>query len=171
MSLFESSTIEHQFPSLPAFLVPVEVRDTAVLGKGQKGVFATAAIARGTKIWAWTTRVHQIHHTKLEAYIADYFTESEEDIQVFLRQGFVLPTDDGFFNSNPTDAGRFINHSDEPNCGPDGTLRDIKVEEELTMCYGFHGNPQWYRDICRKYGVRTESEIKDMLKSTNIRLN
>eukprot|EP00568_Trieres_chinensis_P011553 CAMPEP_0183312600 /NCGR_PEP_ID=MMETSP0160_2-20130417/42259_1 /TAXON_ID=2839 ORGANISM="Odontella Sinensis, Strain Grunow 1884" /NCGR_SAMPLE_ID=MMETSP0160_2 /ASSEMBLY_ACC=CAM_ASM_000250 /LENGTH=45 /DNA_ID= /DNA_START= /DNA_END= /DNA_ORIENTATION= len=27
------------------------------------------------------------------------------------------------------------------------------------MDYGFHGNPEWYRDICRKYGVQTEAEI------------
>ena len=169
MSLYEQSEEEdaHHFPSLPAFLVPVEVRDTSHLGEGQKGVFSIAAIQSGTKIWEWTSRVNRIHHTNLETYIAEHFTAEPEQenfsqIQLFLRQGFVLPSDDAFFNSNPTDAGRFMNHSDQPNCGPDGALRDIEAVEELTMCYGFHGNPKWYQDICRKYEISTETEIKDM---------
>ena len=52
-----------------------------------------------------------------------------------------------------------MNHSNEANCGPDGTLRDIQEGEELTMNYAFHGNPTWYQAICAKYGVRTEAEI------------
>jgi len=169
MSLYEPSKEEDalHFPSLPAFLVPVEVRDTSHLGEGQKGVFATAAIESGSQIWVWTSRMNRIHHTNLETYIAEHFaTDTEGDnfsrIQLFLRQGFVLPNDAAFFNSNPTDAGRFMNHSDQPNCGPDGTLRDIEAGEELTMNYGFHGNPKWYQDICRKYEISTETEIKDM---------
>jgi len=143
-------------------------------------VFSTAFIAKGTHIWAWTRRVNQIHHTKLETYIKDHFFTNDDDdddthahahanekaqvenislIQVFLRQGFVLPNNDAFFNSNPTDAGRFMNHSNEPTCGPDGALRDIEAGEELTMCYSFHGNPQWYQDICIKYGVLSETDI------------
>ena len=64
-------------------------------------------------------------------------------------------------NSNPSDAGRFMNHSNTPNCGPDGALRDIEIGEELTMNYNFHGNPQWYIDICDKYGVLTERQVAE----------
>lgn len=155
------------FPSLSAFLVPVELRETPALGTGQKGVFAMADIMRETKIWAWTTRVQSIHHTSLETYIEETFGHDREAIKVFLRQGFVLPSEDAraFFHSNPTDAGRFMNHSTEPNCGPEGALRDIHKGEELTMCYSFHGNPLWYREICHKYDVQTEAEIQDLAQA------
>lgn len=49
--------------------------------------------------------------------------------------------------------------SSTPNCGPDDTLRDVQPDEELTMDYAFHGNPQWYQDICRKYNVLTETQV------------
>mmetsp|Transcript_18384 Transcript_18384/g.42257 ORF Transcript_18384/g.42257 Transcript_18384/m.42257 type:complete len:168 (-) Transcript_18384:151-654(-) len=162
MSLFESSTNNpHHFPSEPAFLVPVEVRDTPRLGQGQRGIFAAAPIAAKTKFWTWTDRVKKIRHDRLGEYIAENFGGDAERTTIFLRQGFVLPGEgnDDHFCSNPTDAGRFMNHSPNPNCGPDGTLRDISEGEEMTMDYGFHGNPQWYIDICKKYGVKTEAEI------------
>ena len=85
---------------------------------------------------------------------------------MFLGQGFVLSPsksgtgkEDHYFYSNPNDAGRFMNHSNSPNCGPDGTLRDIQPGEEMTMDYAFHGDPQWYQDICAKYGVLTEAQV------------
>mmetsp|Transcript_28810 Transcript_28810/g.69400 ORF Transcript_28810/g.69400 Transcript_28810/m.69400 type:complete len:112 (+) Transcript_28810:376-711(+) len=108
-----------------------------------------------------------------------------EAVRVFLRQGFVLPrpprssgkdTSDGsrgdhpddYFYSNPTDAGRFMNHSKDPNCGPDGTLRDIAASEELTMDYGFHGDPSWYRNICEKYGVLTEAQVSELSNDSSL---
>ncbi|GMI11179.1 hypothetical protein TrVE_jg4507 [Triparma verrucosa] len=77
---------------------------------------------------------------------------SLSDAQTFLRQGFVLPDNPDCFHSNPEDAGRFVNHSEHFNVGMNGALRDIKAGEELTMDYNFHGNPEWYRQICRQYG-------------------
>merc|ERR1719346_927123 len=70
-----------------------------------------------------------------------------------------MPTDLHFLNTNPEDAGRFTNHSASPNMGIDGALRDIASGEQLTMDYSFHGNPEWYQNICAKYGVLTEAEI------------
>ncbi len=122
-----------QFPTVPAFLVPVEVRDLPDMGKGHRGVFSTADIACGTKIWAWTDRVKRIHHSELEAFIVKEFGEEGQDeqrlanVQLFLRQGFVLPneSDIDYFNSNPTDAGRFI---ETPACVERSQQRD---ENEL----------------------------------------
>ena len=165
MSLFEdSSSQDLVFPTEPAFLVPVEVRPLPQLGEGHCGVFASKPIAAGTKIWAWTDRVQVIPHQELQAHIDSHFGENLSEIQIFLRQGFVLPkgekgNEDDNFNSNPTDAGRFMNHSNNANCGPDGTTRDIEVGEEMTMDYAFHGNPQWYQDICKKYNVLTEAQV------------
>jgi hypothetical protein len=106
----------------------------------------------------WTNRVNGIDASELKQYITDTYGDDEDAIQLFLRQGFVLPEKDIFY-TNPTDAGRFMNHSSNPNCGPDGTLRDIQSGEELTMDYSFHGNPTWYQELCKEYGVETEAEI------------
>jgi hypothetical protein len=175
------------FPTLPAFLWPVEIRETPSIGPDHKGVFALVDIPADTKFWIWTNRVHQIHKDDLHHYIeqnniivdndfqhqkssdekatvgdVEVGSNNEEAIQIFLRQGFVLPNDPDVFCSNPTDAGRFMNHSSTPNCGPDGTLRIIKAGEELTMDYGFHGNPQWYQDICAQYRVLTERQVAEL---------
>lgn len=175
------------FPTLPAFLCPVEIRETPSIGPDHKGVFALVDIPSDTKFWKWTNRVHQIHKDELHHYMQQNIMIDKEDrnqqssddelinstigvsssnkeaIQVFLRQGFVLPNDPDVFCSNPTDAGRFMNHSPTPNCGPDGALRLIKAGEELTMDYSFHGNPQWYQDICARYGVLTERQVVELV--------
>jgi hypothetical protein len=175
------------FPTLPAFLCPVEIRVAPSIGAGHNGVFALVDIPSDTKFWKWTNRVHQIRKDELRSYIqhnviidkGDHHQQSSDDeppisaieasssnqeaIRIFLRQGFVLPNDPDVFCSNPTDAGRFINHSPTPNCGPDGTLRLIKAGEELTMDYSFHGNPQWYQDICAQYGVLTERQVAELV--------
>ncbi|KAL3827472.1 hypothetical protein ACHAXA_003741 [Cyclostephanos tholiformis] len=174
------------FPTLPAFLCPVEIRETPSIGPGHNGVFALVDIPSDTKFWKWTNRVHQIHKDDLHHYIQQNIIidkdvqpqqsfddkatigiieagrDDEEAIRIFLRQGFVLPNDPDVFCTNSTDAGRFMNHSPTPNCGPDGTLRLIKAGEELTMNYGFHGNPQWYQDICAQYGVLTERQVAEL---------
>ena len=171
MALFEKGLEEkdNEFPTLPAFLVRVEVKAVPSIGDGHKGIFTLEKLPAQTKIWKWTKRITVIPQSELETYIQNnYDIEKElEAIRIFLRQGFVLPNTkehpngDQYFNSNPTDAGRFMNHSNTPNCGPDGALRDIEVGEELTMNYNFHGNPQWYVDICAKYGVLTERQVAE----------
>mmetsp|Transcript_12493 Transcript_12493/g.15669 ORF Transcript_12493/g.15669 Transcript_12493/m.15669 type:complete len:171 (+) Transcript_12493:121-633(+) len=158
MSLFEKPKETHHFPTEPAFVVPVTIRDAPQYGKDHKGVFAAAPIPVETKFWVWTDRVIQIHQGDLENYIKENFS-TDAEVATFLRQGFVLPDKSDYFNSNPTDAGRFMNHSHEANCGPNGALRDIQEGEEMTMDYSFHGNPEWYQCICKKYGVKTEAEV------------
>ena len=160
MALFDRTeeNESHSFPTLPAFLVPVEVRECPQYGEGHCGVFALENIPKDTKFWMWTDRVKGIKSSELKQYITDTYGDAFvksaniswkeyvarcDAIQLFLRHGFVLPEKDIFY-TNPTDAGRFMNHSSNPNCGPDGTLRDIQSGEELTMDYSFHGNPIWY---------------------------
>ena len=164
--IFDRSQVseEHYFPTLPAFVVAVEVKDAPQYGKGHKAVYALEDIPKDTKFWVWTSRITGIPSSELQEYINKEFrtddtdTNNREAIQIFLRQGFVLPNQDIFY-TNPTDAGRYFNHSSTPNCGPDGTLRDIAKGEELTMDYSFHNNPIWYQEICAKYGAETEAEV------------
>jgi hypothetical protein len=104
MSLFEDGSNEiHHFPTLPAFVCPVEVKETPLYGPGHKGVFALSKIPKGTKFWVWTDRVHVIPQKQLEEYMAKEFGDDFDRIQTFLRQCFVLPpssdggTEDQFF--------------------------------------------------------------------------
>lgn len=171
-----SQTEAHHFPTHAAYLVPVEIKDVPEYGEGHRGVFAMEHIKKGTKLWVWTHRVESIHHSNLKDYIEENFGDDRQKIQVFLRQGFVLPEastsetmkpinganshrKDDFFHSNPTDSGRLTNHSSNPNTGPDGALRDILPGEELTIDYSFHGNPEWYQKICAEYKVLTEAQV------------
>ena len=106
------------FPTLPAFLCPVEIRVTPSFGADHKGVFALVDIPSDTKFWKWTNRVHQIRKDELHSYIqqniiideGDHHQQSSDDgpaispieasssnnreaIRIFLRQGFVLPNE------------------------------------------------------------------------------
>ena len=167
----------YHFPTHAAYLVPVEIKEVPEYGEGHLGVFAMEHIKKGTKLWVWTHRVKSIHHKDLKEYIQMKFGDDRQNIQVFLRQGFVLPEasmsetmtpinsnankhrKDDYFHSNPTDSGRLTNHSSDPNTGVDGALRDILPGEELTLDYSFHGNPKWYQTICAEYNVLTEAQV------------
>jgi hypothetical protein len=153
----------HLFPTLPSFTIPVEIRPTPLLGNDQYGVFALEDIPPHTNFWKWTHRVKSIHYTELEDYIAEHYeSEDVQGICAFLRRGFVIPSSprDEYWNSNPTDAGCYMNHSSTPNCGrPHGTLRLVQAGEELTVDYSGNGNPQWHIDLCHAYGILTSAEI------------
>ena len=91
--------IEDEFPTIPAFLVPVEVRDVPELGPGHKGVFALTDLEKGAVTWKWTDLVHTYHHADLPAMLkAMEKNSSRQDVRIFLRQGFVLPNNLDFFN-------------------------------------------------------------------------
>jgi hypothetical protein len=153
----------HLFPTLPAFTIPVEIRPTPLLGNDQYGVFAMEDIPPHTNFWKWTYRVESIHYTELNDYIAQHYESDDiQGICMFLRRGFVIPgaPRDEYWNSNPTDAGCYMNHSSTPNCGrPHGTLRLVEAGEELTVDYSGNGNPQWHIDLCHAYGIMTSAEI------------
>lgn len=143
---------------LPSFVVPVELRDTPQYGAGHKGVFPTAPIKAGTKIWQWSDRVITMHHTKLPAMLD---AMPRDKAALLLRQSFVLSNNPDYLNMNPLDAGRFVNHSSKPNIG-EVALVDISAGQELLMDYSGHGNPDWYQVLCSHYVVRTENEIAKM---------
>ena len=97
MALFEKGLEEkdNEFPTLPAFLVRVEVKDIPSMGNGgHKGIFTLEKLPAQTKIWKWTKRIQVIPQSELQTYIQNnYNIEKELDaIRIFLRQGFVLPS-------------------------------------------------------------------------------
>ena len=172
------------FPTEAAFTVPVKIvrmkeyettENESDDGDPQYGIVALERIPPNTLFWKWTHRVQKIHYNDLEDYLTHETASLPESQQWqakrrLLRQGFVLPNDsqsqhhnmEEYFCSNPTDAGRFMNHSPKANCGPTGTLCEILPHQEMTMDYAFHGNPKWYQDICRKYNVLTERQVAQL---------
>lgn len=137
------------------FVVEVEVRPCAEENKG-RGVFALAAIPHGTLLWT-PNLLTSLDADELKQHLAAMDFESAH---VYLRQGFVAPAAADRLQVNPTDDGRFVNHSRNPNCGacedPEKgslALRDIAAGEEITCDYSGFANPEWYVDLCRLYNV------------------
>jgi hypothetical protein len=148
---------------LPGFTVNVEVRPTPHLGENQYGVFTLQEIPANHAIWEWTRCLNAYHQSELETYIESNFKPDDlEGIQTFLRRGIVLKAPaDCYFVSAMTDSIGLMNCSSSPNCRHFRATRDIYEGEELTLDYAFYGNPQWYVDMCHKYGIMTGMEIAE----------
>ena len=90
-------------------------------------------------------------------------------MQVLLRQSFVAPSNAEALCINPTDNGRFTNHSLTPNVGAcvdhsndSYALQDIAEGDELTCDYSGFVTPEWYKQRCREYGVLTTQEVVEL---------
>ena len=90
--------------------------------------------------------------------------------QELLRQSFVAPSDSGALCINPSDNGRFTNHSAKANVGAcvdhsndSYALREIADGEELTCDYSGFDNPQWYQQLCKRYEVLTTDEVVQLV--------
>lgn len=148
---------------LPGFTVWTEIRRTPYLGENQYGVVAMQDIPVGKRVWEWTEELKTFHHEDMEAYIEKNFYEDDvEDIRKFLRRGVVLrgPSDSHFVSALNDSIG-FMNCSSSPNVRHHRATRKILKGEELTLDYSFYGNPQWYVDLCHKYGIMTGAEIAE----------
>jgi hypothetical protein len=143
------------------FTVKVEIRPTPHLGENQFGVFALQDIPFGHLIWYFTNILETFHHDELEGYIERNYAEDDlEGIREFLRRGLPLkvPNSQHFVSAVDGCFG-FLNHSAAPNIHARRAARKICKGEELTIDYAFYGNPQWYADICHKYGILSAAEI------------
>ena len=102
-------------------------------------------------------------------HLLETFARSQQCIlflQELLRQSFVAPSDSGALCINPSDNGRFTNHSCTPNVGAcidnsvdSYALRDIANGDELTCDYAAFATPTWYQQLCSIYGVLTTEEV------------
>ena len=79
--IFDRSQVseEHYFPTLPAFVVSVEVKDAPQYGKGHKAVYALEDISKDTKFWVWTSRITGIPSSELQEYINKEFRTDNTD--------------------------------------------------------------------------------------------
>ncbi|MEZ4416799.1 MAG: SET domain-containing protein [Gemmatimonadota bacterium] len=109
------------------FLIPTILRRSSVHGTG---VFSAQPLTRGTKVWEFTEGVDwEMTPEQLAAFPEPFRTQLTD---------WVYQTDEGIYVLCG-DAGRFMNHSFEPNCDDleDATYanRDIAAGEELTCDY------------------------------------
>ncbi len=143
------------------FLIAYEVKKCEDKVK-ELGVFAKQDIAKGTTIWQPTSLIKKL---SLEEVYARLESMTPEEAHIFLKHAFVMPSEDDKLCINPTDDGRFTNHSSNPNeYVPEGgkeafAARNIKAGEELTIDYSGLASPQWYKELCHKYGVMSTDEV------------
>ncbi len=99
-------------------------------GKGGVGLFAKQDIRKGEVVFIKSGHILTWEQTRRAARkIGDYWMQIHDDF-------FLCPTT----KDEVRDTAIFVNHSCDPNIGPDGqvtfvTLRDIKAGEEL--CYDY----------------------------------
>ncbi len=145
-----------------SFLIGVELKFISeAIGHG---LFATENVLKGTPAWI-PSLVEKIPCHELTEKLS---VMTPLDAHEYLRQGFVLASDLDHLCVNTNDLGRFTNHSSNPNMGfaefsastdASVALRDIAVGEEITCNYNGLGSPQWYKDLCIKYGVISTDEV------------
>jgi SET domain-containing protein len=94
------------------------------------GVLANEFIPKGTLVWKWHEGVDQNISTQLVDALPDIAKEYIKRYSWFSGGWYCLCSDND----------RFLNHSDNPNCGllgdwGDVALKDIQIGEELTVDY------------------------------------
>lgn len=113
------------------FLIPVDVKPCPDDPAKGHGVFALEAVAAGTAMWR-PGLVRKLSRQQVAEQLAQL---PADEAHVFLRQAFVTSEDPETLCVNPTDLGRFMNHSNDPNClaGYSGgtALRDIAAGAAL----------------------------------------
>lgn len=150
------------------FVVPVEVKfiDSTI----GHGVFAVDPIKQGTLLW--TPKCVTSHTIEEATAILNALSPMEK--KVWLRQTFVLSADPLHICSNPTDPGRYMNHSFNANSGyaseemPSVALRDVAAGEELTCDYSGLGSPEWYQNLCNAVGCMSTADVVAHARKTTV---
>jgi hypothetical protein len=112
---------------------------------GGKGVFATRAIVKGTRLFGDDDWADEEERKSFSALSLQQFEELKPTLRtVFLRYAYNTSLEQvtGAFRPELVrDPVNFINHSCDPNAGYDGAgnivaLRSIAADEEIRMDYG-----------------------------------
>ncbi len=130
-SQYHTSAADTSSNDAGGFLIPVEVKPCLDDPAKGHGVFAPQAVTAGTAIWR-PGLVRKLAPQQVTEQLAQL---PSDEAHVFVRQAFVTSEDPDHLCVNPTDLGRFMNHSSDPNClaGYSGgtALRDIAAGAAL----------------------------------------
>lgn len=119
------------------YQVPVRVSESTIEGKG---VFATAVISKGSRVWIFTEGHDIVMNTK------EYNALPEKEKAKIKKTGYLSPWSGQWIFPPANDPAQFTNHSPNNNLSVvfDGEVspepffianRDIKQGEELTNNY------------------------------------
>lgn len=122
------------------------------------GIFVTRAVLKGTMIWQYSAGINvNVYDAKTAASHLEAFA-TRVDARKFLDLTYGLKD----LLHEITDEGRFINHSDKPNCLTDKNLghtyasRDIDAGEQLFEDYTTFDHPDFLYDLLDKYQCAPE---------------
>ena len=136
--------------------VAYELKDAG--GNIGMGIFVTRAVMKGTMIWQYSAGINvKVYDAETAAsHIEKLATRAEA--RKFLDLTFGLKD----LLHEITDEGRFMNHSEKPNCRTDENLghtyasRDIDAGEQLFEDYTTFDHPDFLHDLLDKYQCAPE---------------
>ena len=141
--------------------MPYELRPSAIAGYG---IFATAPIRRGTRVWRYEPGLSVLEHdeTSLRRRMASLPTQQEVvDLleHVYTWEGRAIEILDDAKVWNHAVDHNTGNHPDEHEGMGDGVSsyarRDIAAGEELTDDYSLHHALPWFEQICKDVGAES----------------
>ena len=148
-------------PQIKSYRSPkTEIRDSSIKGKG---LFARESIRKGEVVFVKSGHIGSKGEAlRYDRKLGEYSLQIADDI-------FLFPTTEEEVKSTAI----FINHSCDPNVGPDGqiifvALRDIKAGEEL--CYDYAMTTDYNYELkcecgskqCRKVITGKDWQRKDL---------
>ena len=130
--------------------VAFELKDAGDIGVG---IFVTRAVMKGAMIWRYSAGINvNVYDAKSAISQLEKFTTRAE-ARNFLDLTYGLKD----LLHEIKDEGRFMNHSDTPNCVTDKNLghtyaaRDIDAGEQLFEDYTTFDHPDFLYDLLEKY--------------------
>lgn len=123
-----------------------------------KGLFTTQSIPSGTCIWKYTRNVNVIEYNETQCKTHLDSLQSESETKEFLDLTYGRYDTLCFI----TDDGRYMNHSETPNCktnmetGHTYAIKDIEIGEELFEDYTSFDHPPFLYDLLEKYQCKPD---------------
>jgi SET domain-containing protein len=135
--------------------VPYELRTSSIAGKG---IFATAPIARGTRVWRYEIGVNVVFY-KDELELRKRLIGLSKEEAVYLLEHLYAY---GGVVIEILDDDKMTNHAADRNTGhhEDGetyintyALRDIAAGEELVEDYATYETIDWFESISKEHAA------------------
>ena len=118
-----------------------------------KGIYLLEDIKKNTCIWTYKLNNNVFEYSEEQSIVYLNSLPSLEDQQRFLDLTFGK----GDKLCLITDDGKYVNHSDNPNCKTDlisgncYAIRDIKKDEEILEDYSSFTHPPFLFSLLKKY--------------------
>lgn len=140
--------------------MPYELRPSPIAGHG---IFATAPIARGTRVWRYDVGVSVLEHDEasLRSRLESLSVEGIRDLleHVYTWEGKAIEILDDAKVWNHDAQHNTGNHPDEASGMGDGVSsyarRDIEAGEEMTDDYATFEELPWFESLCLEHSAQS----------------